>query len=166
MDTANGDCILKTLLEAKYVTTIVSCLSITPLIQQGGKLGLELALAQSAFGNLFWLLIIYYFCINVSHYVIAYNFVFCKTVFLYLPEALKSSLTDSPFSRMSHIKRPFSPVKFFFLNNNDRQDQEHYFCDLYYVKSSPIYDGNPHWCFKQVYFSGHKIKGGFLPQGL
>lgn len=53
MDTANGDCILKTFLEAKYVTTIVFCLSITLLIQQGGKLDLELAVAQSAFGNLF-----------------------------------------------------------------------------------------------------------------
>lgn len=158
MDTANGDCILKTFLEAKYVTTIVFCLSITLLIQQGGKLDLELAVAQSAFGNLFWLLIIYYFCINISHYVIAHDFVLCKTVFLYLPETLRLSLTDSQFSRMSHIKRPFSPVKFFCLNNTDRQDQGHYCCDLCYVKSSPIYDGNPCWCFKQVYFSGHRRK--------
>lgn len=49
---------LKDFLEAKYVTIIVSCLSITVLIQQGRKLDLELALAQSAFGNLFWLLLI------------------------------------------------------------------------------------------------------------
>lgn len=44
---------LKSFLEAKYVTIIVSCLSITLLIHQGRKLDLEVALAQSAFGNLF-----------------------------------------------------------------------------------------------------------------
>jgi len=43
----------KTFLEAKYVTIIFSCLSITLIIQQARKLDLELALAQSAFGNLF-----------------------------------------------------------------------------------------------------------------
>ena len=48
----------KTFLEAKYVTIIFSCLSITLIIQQARKLDLELALAQSAFGNLFWLLLI------------------------------------------------------------------------------------------------------------
>lgn len=54
MDTAHTGCIFeKTFLEAKYVTIIVSCLAITLLIQQGRKLDLELALAQSRFGSLF-----------------------------------------------------------------------------------------------------------------
>lgn len=54
MDTAHRGCIFeKTFLEAKYVTIIVSCLAITLLIQQGRKLDLELALAQSRFGSLF-----------------------------------------------------------------------------------------------------------------
>lgn len=44
---------LKTFLELKYVTIIVSCLSITLLIQQGRILDLELVLTQSAFGNQF-----------------------------------------------------------------------------------------------------------------
>lgn len=43
----------KNFLKAKYVTIIVSCLSITLLIQKVRKLDLELALAQAAFGSLF-----------------------------------------------------------------------------------------------------------------
>lgn len=48
----------KPFLEAKYVTVIVSCLSITLLMQKVRKLDLELALAQAVFGNPFWLFLI------------------------------------------------------------------------------------------------------------
>lgn len=40
-------------------------------------------------------IITYYIFINVSHSFIAYNFVLCKRVFLYLLGALRLSLMDS-----------------------------------------------------------------------
>lgn len=136
MDMAHGVCIFKNFLRVK----ICHYYCFLPIHHTAYSARKNIRFGASSDSICFWQSVltashncIIFFFINVSHYFIGYNFVLCKRVFLYLPRAMKLSLADSWFSRMSHIKGPFSPVKPFWLNDSDKHDQRHYFCDLCYV---------------------------------